>query len=52
MVAVGVVLWLSRRLGSLLWAVGLGVLLAGVAGNLTDRMLRSPARCAATSSTS
>lgn len=41
-VAVVVVLYLSRRLGSLLWAVAMGVLLAGVAGNLTDRMLRQP----------
>lgn len=40
--AVGVVLWLSRRLGSRLWGVALGVLLAGVAGNLTDRLLREP----------
>jgi signal peptidase II len=42
MVAVGVVLWFSRRLGSRLWGVALGVLLAGVAGNLTDRLLREP----------
>ena len=41
-VAVGVVVWLSRRLGSRLWAVALGVLLAGVAGNLTDRLFRAP----------
>jgi signal peptidase II len=41
-VAVGAVLWVSRRLGSRLWAVGLGALLAGVAGNLTDRLLREP----------
>ena len=40
--AVGVVLWLSRRIGSALWAVALGVLLAGVAGNLTDRLFRAP----------
>ncbi len=40
--AVIVVLWLSRRLGSLAWAVALGFLLAGVAGNLTDRMFREP----------
>ena len=37
-----IVLWLSRRLGSLLWAVALGFLLAGVAGNLTDRVFREP----------
>jgi signal peptidase II len=37
-----VVLWLARRLRSTLWAVGLGLLMAGVLGNLTDRMLREP----------
>ncbi|GAB2879183.1 signal peptidase II [Nocardioides pacificus] len=37
-----VVLVLSRRLGSLLWSVGLGLLLAGILGNLTDRLLRAP----------
>ena len=41
-VAVGVVLWLSRRLGSVAWACGLGFLLGGVAGNLTDRLARDP----------
>ena len=41
-VAVCVVLWVSRRLGSTLWAVALGMLLAGVAGNLTDRLFREP----------
>lgn len=40
--AVAVVLWLSRRLGSRLWALALGLLLAGVAGNLTDRLFRAP----------
>ncbi len=40
--AVLVVLHLSRRLGSAGWAVALGLLLAGVAGNLTDRIFRSP----------
>jgi len=41
-VALVVVLVLARRLGSLGWALGLGFLLAGVAGNLTDRLLREP----------
>ena len=41
-VAALTVLWFARRLGSKLWAVGLGLLLAGVLGNLTDRVLRSP----------
>ncbi|WP_182526364.1 signal peptidase II [Nocardioides dongkuii] len=40
--AVVVVLWLVRRVGSTVWAVALGSLLAGVAGNLTDRLLRDP----------
>jgi signal peptidase II len=35
-----VVLWVARRLGSTGWAVGLGFLLAGVVGNLTDRVFR------------
>lgn len=37
-----VVLWVSRRVGSLVWATALGLLLAGVVGNLTDRLLREP----------
>ena len=41
-VAVVVVLWLSRRLGSTGWALALGLLLGGVAGNLTDRIVREP----------
>ena len=41
-IAVFVVLRLSRRIGSVGWAFGLGFLLAGVAGNLTDRLLREP----------
>jgi len=40
--AVGVVLWYSRRLASPLWAIGLGCLLGGVLGNLTDRVFREP----------
>ena len=40
--AVAVVLWYSRRLASPLWAVGLGCLLGGVLGNLTDRVFREP----------
>ncbi|NYG56220.1 signal peptidase II [Nocardioides perillae] len=41
-VAAVVVLVLARRVRSTLWAVGLGALLAGVLGNLTDRLLREP----------
>ncbi len=40
--AVALVLWYSRRLASPLWAVGLGCLLGGVLGNLTDRVFREP----------
>ena len=40
--AVVVVLFLSRRLNDRLWAVGLGSLLGGVLGNLTDRVFREP----------
>ncbi|GAB6984702.1 signal peptidase II [Nocardioides pyridinolyticus] len=42
MVAVVVVLWLARKVGTVGWAVALGLLFAGVAGNLTDRLLREP----------
>jgi signal peptidase II len=35
-------LWVSRRLASIGWALGLGFLLAGVLGNLTDRIFRAP----------
>ena len=41
-VAALVVLWVARRLGSAGWAVGLGFLLGGVLGNLTDRLFREP----------
>jgi signal peptidase II len=40
--AVVTVLVLVRRVGSPGWAVALGLLLGGVAGNLTDRLFRSP----------
>jgi signal peptidase II len=42
MVAVVVIVVVARRVGSVLWAVALGLLLAGVAGNLTDRLVREP----------
>jgi signal peptidase II len=41
-VAVGVVLFLSRRTFDRIWAFGLGCLLGGVLGNLTDRIFREP----------
>ena len=37
-----VILRVSRRLGSTGWALSLGLLLGGAAGNLVDRLLRSP----------
>jgi len=37
------VLVVARRVRSTAWAVGLGLLLAGAAGNATDRYLRAPA---------
>ncbi|MDI6908871.1 signal peptidase II [Nocardioides sp.] len=40
--AVLVLLYLARRIGTVGWAVSLGLLLAGVSGNLTDRLVRSP----------
>lgn len=41
-VATVVVLFYARRVGTALWAVALGFLLAGITGNLTDRLLREP----------
>lgn len=41
-IAASAVLWYSRRIGSLAWALALGFLLAGITGNLTDRMFRAP----------
>jgi signal peptidase II len=40
--AVAVVVYFSRRVGTRAWAWALGLLLAGVCGNLTDRILREP----------
>ena len=42
MVAAVAVVWTARRLGSAGWALGLGFLLAGILGNLTDRIFREP----------
>ena len=36
------VLVASRRLASVGWAIGLGFLMAGILGNLTDRVFRAP----------
>ncbi len=40
--AVGAILWASRRVVDPVWALALGLLLGGVAGNLTDRLVRDP----------
>jgi signal peptidase II len=40
--AVLVVLWLGRRVRNVGWAIAFGLLLAGIAGNLTDRLVRAP----------
>lgn len=38
-----IIVWLAAtRVSSRLWAVGLGLLLGGVLGNLTDRLIREP----------
>ncbi len=45
LIAAGVITFLvvsARRIRSLPWAIALGLLLGGAAGNFTDRMLRSP----------
>lgn len=41
-VALVVAIWLSRRLGSVLWSIGLGFLVGGVSGNFFDRIFRQP----------
>lgn len=35
-------LWYSRRVRNRWWAVGLGLVLGGAAGNLVDRIVRAP----------
>jgi signal peptidase II len=45
-IAVGVIIFIlrtARRLRSLRWAITLGLLLGGAAGNLADRLFRAPA---------
>lgn len=41
-VATFVVAWLVRRVGTPLWALSMGLLLAGITGNLGDRLFRAP----------
>ena len=40
--AASVTLWYARRVRSTGWALALGFLLAGILGNLTDRVFREP----------
>ncbi|WP_373324835.1 signal peptidase II [Actinocatenispora rupis] len=42
-VVIVVIIRFARRLGSVPWAVALGLVLGGAAGNLTDRLFRAPA---------
>ncbi|MGA7207117.1 MAG: signal peptidase II [Specibacter sp.] len=43
MAAVSVfIIVLARRIGSIWWGIGLGLLLGGALGNLTDRLFRPP----------
>ncbi len=42
LVATVVVLWVARNVRSRAWAVTFGLLLAGITGNLTDRLVRAP----------
>ena len=37
-----VVIWFAGRARSVIWAIALGILLAGITGNLTDRLFREP----------
>jgi signal peptidase II len=39
---IGWIIWMSRRVGSIAWAVALGLVLGGAAGNLGDRIFRAP----------
>ncbi|TCK25019.1 signal peptidase II [Pseudonocardia endophytica] len=42
LVVVGVIVRIARRLASPGWAIGLGLVLGGALGNLTDRVFRAP----------
>jgi len=41
-IVIGVIVWLTRRLSSLPWAVSYGLIVGGAAGNLGDRIFRAP----------
>ena len=40
--ALAVTTWFALRAGTRMWSVALGILAAGIAGNLTDRIFRAP----------
>jgi signal peptidase II len=42
LVVIGWIVWMATRLRSVLWAVALGLVLGGAAGNLGDRLFRPP----------
>ena len=42
MLAAAAVIWFALRAVDRVWAVALGLLLAGILGNLTDRLFRAP----------
>jgi signal peptidase II len=42
LVVLGWIGWMARRLGSVPWAVALGLVLGGALGNLADRVFRAP----------
>jgi signal peptidase II len=42
MVVLGGIVWFARRVRSLPWAVGLGLVMGGASGNLVDRIFRAP----------
>jgi signal peptidase II len=39
---VGFIIWIARKLRSVGWAIGLGLVLGGALGNLADRIFRAP----------
>lgn len=41
-VIIGVIIWLAPKLRSTGWAIGLGLVLGGACGNLSDRLFRAP----------
>jgi signal peptidase II len=42
LVVIAWIIWMSRRLRSVPWAISLGLVLGGAVGNLADRLFRAP----------